>query len=82
MSHETDRVPVPANGHGPRLTETLTPAGPDAAPTAKAGPGAERPPDVTESTPAFTPTQLAVGFGIVASLILLIAGRRRRGRRS
>jgi hypothetical protein len=33
------------------------------------------------TTAAFTPTQLAVGFGILASLLLLAAGwLRRRGR--
>ncbi len=28
--------------------------------------------------PAFTPAQIAVGFGLVASLVLLLLGRRRR----
>ena len=66
MSPEIDRIPVPSNGKGPHPADE---------------PG---PPDAQPSEPAavnFTPAQLAVGFGIVASLILLVAGRlRRRGR--
>ena len=71
MTHETDRIPVPINGKGPR---------PDQAPVPAPGPAADddRP---TATTVVFTPTQLAVGFGIIASLIVLLVGRmRRRGR--
>jgi hypothetical protein len=77
MSHETDRVQVPTNGRGPHPPAAAEPAAP-----APADPAPADAPGVTEPTPAFTPTQLAIGFGIVASLILLLAGRRRRGRRS
>ena len=67
MSPETERVPVPTNGKGPHAIEE---------PVAEA----EAPPP-GQPTAAFTPTQLAVGFGIVASLIVLAARRiRRRGR--
>jgi hypothetical protein len=67
MSPETDRVPVPTNGKGPHQVEE------------PASPTDGLPPD--QAAVAFTPTQLAVGFGILASLILLLAGRmRRRGR--
>ena len=65
MSPDTDRIPVPTNGKGPHPLH---------------GP----PPDIPApeaTTVVFTPTQLAVGFGILASLVLLLVGRmRRRGR--
>jgi hypothetical protein len=67
LSQETERIPVPTNGKGPH------PMG-----------GAPPPPDLPEAEPpstvTFTPTQLAVGFGIIASLILLVASRLRRNR--
>ncbi len=66
MSQAPDRIPVATNGKGPHPAE---PAPQDDA--------AETP---TPSTVAFTPTQLAVGFGIIASLVLLVAGRMRRNR--
>jgi hypothetical protein len=40
-------------------------------------------PERVDTTLAFTPGQLAVGFGILASIVLLVLGRRRgrsRGR--
>ena len=67
MSPETDRIPVPTNGKGPHPVD-------DPPPSADA-------PSPDQSTVVFTPTQLAVGFGILASLVLLVARRmRRRGR--
>jgi len=69
MSHETDRIAVPTNGKSPHPIAPVVP-----------GPGD----DPTEPAPAtivFTPTQLAVGFGIIASLIVLLARRMRRRRR-
>ena len=67
MSPEADRIPVPTNGNGPhRLEEPAVVL--------------EEPSPANPSVP-FTPTQLAVGFGILASLIALAVGRmRRRGR--
>ena len=70
MTNDLEHIPVPTNGKGPH-------------------PAAEpRPPDVSqpaELTVGFTPTQIAVGFGIVASLVVLgaryLRGRRRGGRR-
>ena len=64
MSPRNDRIPVPTNGKGPHPVEP--------------SPAADGSPP-TESTAAFTPTQLAVGFGILASLVVLVA--RRLGRR-
>jgi hypothetical protein len=70
MTPETERIPVPTNGKGPHPMPDHPPL---AAPTAD---GAEPLP----TTVVFTPTQLAVGFGILASLLLLAAGwLRRRG---
>jgi hypothetical protein len=67
MTSDVDRVPVPTNGKGPRHVDEPSPAD-------------ESQPD--ELTVTFTPTQIAVGFGIVASLVLLAARQlRRRGRR-
>jgi len=68
MSPETDRIAVPTNGKHPH---PLPEAGP---------PGAsERP--MPPVTAPFTPTQLAVGFGILAAFVALVAGTlRRRGR--
>lgn len=67
MTGDLDRVPVPANGKGPRHLDEPTPPAPSLA---------------DELAVTFTPTQIAVGFGIVASLLLLAARQlRRRGRR-
>ena len=67
MNQGPDRIAVPTNGKGPHPVE-------EAAPVADAQ---SSPP----ATVAFTPTQLAVGFGILASLVLIVVGRmRRRGR--
>ena len=75
MSEDTDRIPVPTNGRGPHPSADVpagrteaTPLGDDADPGAVA----------RAQTVAFTPNQLAAGFGIVAGLLLLFAARRRR----
>jgi len=68
MSSDLDRVPVPTNGKGPRHVDV------ESAPPDQAAPD--------ELTVTFTPTQIAVGFGIIASLVLLgVRQLRRRGRR-
>lgn len=68
MTPETDRISVPTNGKRPHPIPPVDPVPP------------ADDPDPMPATIAFTPTQLAVGFGIVASLILLVARRvRRRG---
>jgi hypothetical protein len=68
MSQEIDRIPVPTNGKGPHPVESAPPTTDEPV---------EPPPSV-----AFTPTQLAVGFGIIASLVLFAIGRMRRRNRS
>lgn len=83
MSEDTDRIPVPTNGKGPHRDALEAPAG-----RTVATPVGEAPDDAAadggavprEQTIAFTPNQLAAGFGIVAGLLLLFAARRRRGR--
>jgi hypothetical protein len=66
MTSEPERIKVPTNGKSPHHIEE---------------PPAE-PSSTGELTVAFTPTQIAIGFGIVASLVLLAARQfRRRGRR-
>jgi len=69
MSSSTDRIPVPTNGHRPPLSSDAVAAPTDPAPTG--GPSAD------ELRVAFTPGQVAAGFGIIAALILLVVGRRR-----
>jgi hypothetical protein len=67
MTSDLDRVPVPTNGKGPRHVD-------------EAPPSASSPADEVAVT--FTPTQIAIGFGIVASLVLLAVRQlRRRGGR-
>jgi hypothetical protein len=69
MTNDLERVPVPTNGKGPHPV-----AEPEPTPSAAESPG--------EINVGFTPTQIAIGFGIVASLVLLAARQfRRRGRR-
>ncbi len=70
MSQDPDRIAVPTNGRGPHPSADL------AAPSEVAS-GA---PTNQEMSMAFSPKQLAIGFGIVASLLLLLAGRARRRR--
>jgi hypothetical protein len=67
MSHETERIPVPTNGKGPH---------PPAEP-----PIVDEPQEQDNAALAFSPAQLAIGFGIIASLLVLLVGRlRNRGR--
>ena len=70
MTPETDRIAVPTNGkHPPRHAQ------PEPNPTAP-----DQPP-VPQPSGVFNPIQLAVGFGILAAIIALVAGSlRRRGR--
>lgn len=70
MSRADDRIRVPSNGHQPPLAMGPGQAGDDVPVT----PAAERRGLASQATP----TQLAVGFGIIASLILLALGARRR----
>jgi hypothetical protein len=65
-----ERIPVPGNGHRPPMDADV-PAPPETATPRREAPAVRL---------AVTPGQLAVGFGIIASLILLVLGRR-RGRR-
>ncbi len=70
MSQESDRIAVPTNGRGPHPIP-----GPVA--TAEPDPGT---PSAQELSTAISPKQLAIGFGIVASLVVLLVGRARRSR--
>jgi hypothetical protein len=81
MSDDTDRIPVPTNGKGPHRDELEAPAGRTVAKPVGVAPDDADPGAIPrEQTIAFTPNQLAAGFGIVAGLLLLFAARRRRGR--
>jgi hypothetical protein len=86
MSEDQDRIPVATNGHRHPLRGEDRAEGSVAPEPAPASTGPEptpaggRTPQVNPvmGPPAFTPTQIAVGFGLVASLIVLLLGRRRR----
>lgn len=72
MSRADDRIAVPTNGH-------RSPLEPEPGVDAVPGPGI---PEVSRLGVGLdaSPAQLAVGLGIVASLILLALGVRRRRR--
>ena len=76
MSTEPDRIAVPTNGKGPHpLTSPLPPLRGEP-------PTAEPLHTFSPNDPALLgsvlPKQLAIGFGVVASLVLLALGRSRR----
>ncbi len=89
MNRETDRIPVPTNGHTPRASRRKTSAAAktQAVVTAPPPPPVRLPGPVArvtspEPTVSVTPAQVAVGFGMIAGIILLALGRRRgRGKR-
>ena len=80
MNRPEDRVAVPTNGHRPAMAERDGDV--DLSDTTDLGGG--RPslslPNLRPTVPTVSPTQAAVGFGIIAALILLLLGRRRGGR--
>ena len=74
MSGESDRIAVPTNGRGPHPVAPLPP-------TTESEPAPEptiRP--ARDLSVAVSPERLAVGLGIVVSLVLLVVGLARRGR--
>ena len=76
MSTEPDRIAVPTNGKGPHpLTSPLPPLRGEP-PTAE--PLHTFSPTDPALLGAVSPRQLAIGFGVVASLVLLALGRSRR----
>ena len=82
MSSDSDRIAVPTNGRRPHAVTTPT-AEPDArAETPSSESAAAGVPSDAELATALSPKQLAVGFGVVASIVLFVAGRvlRRRSR--
>jgi hypothetical protein len=76
MSPDADRIAVPTNGKRPhRLPEAVSPA-----PAPEPQPAQD--PAPAPAVAPFTPTQLAVGFGILAAAVALLVGTlRRRGAR-
>jgi hypothetical protein len=75
MSRAEDRIPVPTNGHRPPLAATSDADPPDDAvdPTlpveSRFGVGLDA-----------SPAQLAVGFGVIVWVIVVLLGRSRRRR--
>ena len=78
MSPDADRIAVPTNGRGPHPVQG--PATAQEAPSGGPSGGSPGGPSDLEMSLAFSPKQVAVGFGILASLLLLLAGRARRRR--
>ena len=78
MSPDTDRIAIPTNGRKPHPAAAPLEPLRGEPPTAEGVPGTSD----EELSVAFSPKQLAIGFGILASLVLLVAGaaRRRSGR--
>jgi hypothetical protein len=81
MSTEPDRIAVPTNGRRPHPVATPSEPAAGSAATATTEETGAVPTDA-ELASAVSPKQLAVGFGVVASLLLIVAGRvlRRRSR--
>ena len=80
MTADPDRIAVPTNGRKPH------PVAAPLAPLRGEPPTAQPPTTFSPTDPALlgavSPKQLAIGFGIIASLVLLALGRSRtrRGR--
>jgi hypothetical protein len=69
MSSEPDRIAVPTNGKRPHPVPATTPP-----------PGSPSPstPAARDMPGGISPRQLAVGFAVIAWLLVLVAGRARR----
>ena len=74
MSTDPDRIAVPTNGRGPH------PVAPSPAATQTEPPADPATRSARDLPLAMSPERLAVGLGIVLSLVLLIVGLARRGR--
>jgi hypothetical protein len=81
MKQPEDRVAAPTNGHHPALREGDVEADLPEATDLGRGTPTMAIPTLRPAIPTVTPTQAAVGFGIIATLILLLLGRRRGGGR-
>ena len=80
MNPRDDRVAVPTNGHQPGMASDDEDVEVGAIPATERGTGAPRtaaPSTDRAAIPTVSPGQLAVGFGIIAAVILLVLGRRR-----
>jgi hypothetical protein len=77
MSNDQDRVAVPTNGRRPHALsiepEDTKPAGSGTNPSDTIDA-----PTATDMANALSPRNLAIGFGILASLAVLVAGMLRR----
>jgi hypothetical protein len=91
VSPSGDRVSIPTNGHHPPMAaDAPAPAADAPAPAADSAPassdmptvGVDRSASLTDLRVAVTPGQAIVGFGILASLVLLVLGRRARADRA
>jgi hypothetical protein len=84
MTPREDRVAAPTNGHHRALRDGDVESGrgdlPEATDLGRGTPNLALP-ALRPAIPTVTPTQAAVGFGIIAALILVVLGRRRGGGR-
>jgi hypothetical protein len=84
VSPSGDRVSIPTNGHHPPMAADAPAPAADSAPASSDMPtvGVDRSASLTDLRVAVTPGQAIVGFGILASLVLLVLGRRARADRA
>ena len=83
MTGEPDRIAVPTNGRKPHPVAPLPPLRGEPPTAEPARPEPARPfrPTDADLIGGVSPRNLAIGFGIIASLILLALGRSRARRR-
>ncbi len=74
MSADEHRIPAPTNGHRPRLPDVDPPTTDDDDPPV---PMPRTAPDLTPGL-LLTPTDLVVGFGVIAGILMIINRLRRR----
>jgi hypothetical protein len=86
MNSDPDRIAVPTNGRGPHAVPAVDDAASSSGSPGSPGSPASRrgvPPELDLSddlSGPFSSRQMIVGFGIIASLVLLLIGRARRRR--
>ena len=69
MTQETDRIPAPTNGRRPHPVQP-PPSAPAEPPVVAAA--------ARDLPGGLSPRQLAVGFGVIAWLLVIVAGQARR----
>jgi hypothetical protein len=78
MSNDQDRVAVPTNGRRPHALTIESEDTPAASPAPPAPTMTTDAPTVTEMASPVSPRSLAIGFGLIASVAVVVAGVLRR----